>query len=61
MNLRSSCIIRVLAITNVSSLSVFVLRTLFLRIDEVRVVDIAEWNADAELGKYPILEKDEAE
>lgn len=30
-------------------------------IDEVRVVDIAEWNADAELGKYPILEKDEAE
>lgn len=23
-------------------------------IDEVRVVDIAEWNADAELGRYPI-------
>lgn len=23
-------------------------------IDEIRVVDIAEWNADAELGRYPI-------
>ena len=32
---KESCIIRGLAITNVSTLSVLVLRTLFLRIEEV--------------------------
>ena len=32
-----SCIIRVLAITKVSTLSVFILRTLFLRMDEVMI------------------------